>query len=118
VGVGLSAVQRVFVGDLAAVMDADLVLTFLVIMQVIWLPVGMVWGVLSLVRAVVAGVLSRKVWPEARAVTCGDQFGCDRCQSGISNDLVRRVRMMLVVPSNVVCRCRFEVTVVRLWLSA
>ncbi|MGX1887807.1 hypothetical protein [Streptomyces sp. NPDC055287] len=36
-------------------MDADLVLTFLVIMQVSWLPIGTAWGVLSLVRAVVAG---------------------------------------------------------------
>ncbi|MEV0495314.1 hypothetical protein [Streptomyces atratus] len=36
-------------------MDADLVLTFLVMVRVSWLPVGMARGVLSLVGAVVAG---------------------------------------------------------------
>ncbi|MFF9870357.1 hypothetical protein ACF1G0_34125 [Streptomyces sp. NPDC013953] len=37
----LSAVRWVVVGDLAAVRDADLVLTFLLMVRVIWLPVGM-----------------------------------------------------------------------------
>ncbi|WP_267881515.1 hypothetical protein [Streptomyces sp. NRRL S-1448] len=39
--VELSAVQWVFVGGSVAVRDADLVLTILVMVRVIWLPVGM-----------------------------------------------------------------------------
>ncbi|MGW8802933.1 hypothetical protein ACWGN9_38630 [Streptomyces sp. NPDC055775] len=47
-------------------MDADLVLSFLVMMLVSWLPVGTARCVLSLVRAVVAGGWVPKV--EAGAV--------------------------------------------------
>ncbi|MFE2500166.1 hypothetical protein, partial [Streptomyces scopuliridis] len=49
---GFLAVQWVVVGVSAAVMDAVLVLSFLVTGQVSWLPVGTAGSVLPLVTAV------------------------------------------------------------------
>ncbi|MEV0696213.1 hypothetical protein, partial [Streptomyces sp. NPDC050388] len=51
----VSALQRGVVGVSGGDTDADLGLTFLVMVRVGWLPVGMARGVLPLVRAVVAG---------------------------------------------------------------
>ncbi|MCX4792188.1 hypothetical protein OG369_40965 [Streptomyces sp. NBC_01221] len=52
-------------------MDADLALSFLVMMLVSGLPVGMARGVLSLVRAVVAGDWVPKVEPGSTGLISG-----------------------------------------------